>query len=46
MQPMSAAEDELLDLAEDRQPNSRLSCQIVMGSDLDGIVMQVPLLDR
>ncbi len=36
-------EDQMLDIAEaPRQPTSRLSCQIVMTADLDGIVVHVP----
>lgn len=37
-------EDDLLDLeAEDRRPNSRLSCQISMTVALDGLVVDVPV---
>ncbi|MEU4672952.1 2Fe-2S iron-sulfur cluster-binding protein [Amycolatopsis sp. NPDC023774] len=36
-------EDDLLDLAVgDRQVNSRLSCQIQMTSELDGLIVDVP----
>ncbi len=36
-------EDAMLDVAEaERQPTSRLSCQIKMSADLDGIVLIVP----
>lgn len=36
-------EDAMLDVAEaERQPDSRLSCQISMRADLDGIVLHVP----
>lgn len=36
-------EDAMLDVAEaERQPTSRLSCQIRMSADLDGIVLHVP----
>jgi ferredoxin, 2Fe-2S len=36
-------EDSMLDVAEaDRQPTSRLSCQIKMRAELDGIVLRVP----
>ncbi len=36
-------EDEMLDdTATERQPNSRLSCQIEMSDALDGIVIQLP----
>ncbi|WP_340315813.1 2Fe-2S iron-sulfur cluster-binding protein [Rhizorhabdus argentea] len=35
-------EDSLLDLAEGRQENSRLSCQIKLSEALDGLVLHVP----
>lgn len=36
-------EDQMLDVAEaERQPTSRLSCQIRMSADLDGIILRVP----
>ena len=36
-------EDEMLGILEDkRQPNSRLSCQIVMTQELDGLVVHTP----
>ena len=36
-------EDEMLDdTASERQPNSRLSCQIEMSNDLDGLVVELP----
>ncbi len=36
-------EDAMLDVAEaEQRPTSRLSCQIRMRADLDGIVLQVP----
>ncbi len=34
---MSADEDELLDSSEHRQPTSRLSCQIRMKAELEGL---------
>ncbi len=38
-----AMEDELLDgVASERRPGSRLSCQIVLGPELDGLTVQVP----
>jgi ferredoxin, 2Fe-2S len=37
-------EDSMLDVAEaERQPTSRLSCQIRMRDELDGIVLRVPV---
>ena len=36
-------EEQMLDVAEaDRQPTSRLSCQIMMTAELDGIILRVP----
>jgi 2Fe-2S ferredoxin len=35
-------EDELLDLGVDRRPTSRLSCQIRMTPELDGLTVDVP----
>ncbi|MEH0076563.1 2Fe-2S iron-sulfur cluster-binding protein [Pannonibacter sp. Pt2] len=35
-------EEDMLDFAYDVKPNSRLSCQIKMSDDLDGIVVHVP----
>ena len=38
-----AFEEDMLDITEaDRQPGSRLSCQIRMRAELDGIVVLVP----
>jgi 2Fe-2S ferredoxin len=43
LKPVGADEDELLDgTASERLPNSRLSCQIEMTSDLDGLVLRLP----
>lgn len=35
-------EDMMLDAAADRQKNSRLSCQIKVTDDLDGLVVHLP----
>jgi len=35
-------EDSMLDFAENVQPNSRLSCQILLSDDLDGIKVTTP----
>lgn len=35
-------EDSMLDFAENVQPNSRLSCQILMSDDIDGIEVTTP----
>ena len=38
-------EDQMLDVTEaDREPTSRLSCQVKMTAALDGIVLRVPLV--
>ena len=37
-----AQEDGMLDCVLDRRENSRLSCQIVIVQDLDGLVVRVP----
>jgi 2Fe-2S ferredoxin len=35
-------EQDMLEFIELRQPSSRLSCQIVMSDDLDGIIVRIP----
>jgi 2Fe-2S ferredoxin len=43
--PPGDLEDDMLDLAvTDRQPNSRLSCQINVTDDLDGLIVHLPLV--
>lgn len=37
-----AMEEDMLDFAFDVRPTSRLSCQIKMTADLDGVVVRVP----
>lgn len=37
-----AMEEDMLDFAYDVRPNSRLSCQIKIGDELDGLVLTVP----
>ena len=39
--PPDSQEDGMLDCVLDRRPTSRLSCQIVLTDDLDGLVVQV-----
>ena len=39
---VSEAENSMLDLNPDRETNSRLSCQIPMSEDIDGITIQLP----
>lgn len=38
---VEADEDELLSMAESRQPNSRLSCQIEMSEELNGMPVTI-----
>lgn len=41
--PMEEMEDAMLDsTAEPRRPNSRLSCMLTMGAELDGLVVHLP----
>jgi 2Fe-2S ferredoxin len=35
-------EQEMLDLNTEREPNSRLSCEIAVRNELDGLVVNVP----
>ena len=37
-----AMEEDMLDFAYEVRPNSRLSCQIRVSDDLEGLVVQVP----
>ena len=37
-----AMEEDMLDFAFDVRPNSRLSCQIKVRDELDGLVVQIP----
>ena len=39
--PRDAQEDGMLDCVLDRRENSRLSCQIVLKNDLDGLTVRV-----
>lgn len=41
LDPMDDLEDGMLDGAKERQPNSRLSCQIKVSDAIDGIELQV-----
>jgi len=38
----SAMEESMLDFADGVEPNSRLSCQIRVGDDLDGLIVRLP----
>lgn len=40
--PPSAMEEDMLDFAYDVRPNSRLSCQIRIRPELDGLVVMTP----
>ena len=41
--PIADMEGDMLECtAAERQPNSRLSCQIKMAADMDGLVVQIP----
>ena len=37
-----AMEEDMLDFAYEMQPNSRLSCQIKIREELDGLVLRIP----
>ncbi|WP_128932047.1 2Fe-2S iron-sulfur cluster-binding protein [Bradyrhizobium zhanjiangense] len=39
LEPVSETEDAMLELAEDRKENSRLSCQIELSAELDGLTV-------
>ena len=39
---ISEAEEDMLDMAFDLQPTSRLSCQIIVSDALDGLVLALP----
>jgi 2Fe-2S ferredoxin len=38
----SAMEESMLDFAENVEPNSRLSCQIKITEELDGLIVRLP----
>lgn len=40
--PPTAMEEDMLDFGYDVRPNSRLSCQIKVRDELDGLVLQTP----
>jgi ferredoxin, 2Fe-2S len=45
--PANDTEEAVLDIAaEERQPTSRLSCQIKVTSDLDGLIVRLPEKQR
>jgi len=42
LEPVNPGEEAMLSLSTDRQENSRLSCQIPVTEDLDGLVVTTP----
>jgi 2Fe-2S ferredoxin len=42
----SAMEESMLDFAEGVEPNSRLSCQIKVTAELDGLIVRLPESQR
>ena len=43
LEPMGEMEDEMLECTvSERKPNSRLSCQIKISPELDGIIVRMP----
>jgi 2Fe-2S ferredoxin len=44
--PASDDEADLLGLAIERQPSSRLSCQIKVTDELDGLIVRMPISQR
>ena len=38
----SAMEESMLDFAENVEPNSRLSCQVKVTAELDGLIVRLP----
>jgi 2Fe-2S ferredoxin len=45
MPPLNDTEDAMLDCTgEPRQPNSRLSCQLMVTAEMDGMVVQLPAI--
>lgn len=41
--PMESMEDAMLNLAEGREANSRLACQLKAAPELDGLVLRTPI---
>ncbi len=40
--PLSLEELDMLDTAHDLEPNSRLSCQILVTEEIDGLIVKTP----
>ena len=46
LQPASEQEEDMLDQALFLKPTSRLSCQVIMSSELDGLEFKLPSATR
>jgi ferredoxin len=44
--PATADEEDMLDLASGARRTSRLSCQIILGVEMDGVVVHIPSESR
>eukprot|EP00456_Euglypha_rotunda_P062017 TRINITY_DN52011_c0_g1_i1.p3 TRINITY_DN52011_c0_g1~~TRINITY_DN52011_c0_g1_i1.p3 ORF type:complete len:107 (+),score=18.21 TRINITY_DN52011_c0_g1_i1:89-409(+) len=42
----NAQEADMLDVVDERQPSSRLSCQITVSETLDGVIVRLPASQR
>lgn len=42
LDPMSDIEEAMLEFAEHKQPTSRLSCQIITHTTLNGLIVRIP----
>jgi 2Fe-2S ferredoxin len=40
--PMDSTENDMLDCAVERRDNSRLTCQVFISEELDGMVLRLP----
>jgi len=43
---LSEDEEDLLDMAPEVEPNSRLGCQIILTEEMDGMVLRIPSSTR
>jgi 2Fe-2S ferredoxin len=41
-QPVSESEDQMLEIVPERRSSSRLTCQLVLSADMDGLMVQLP----
>lgn len=39
---MSESEDQMLEIVPERRSSSRLTCQLVLSADMDGLMVQLP----